>query len=43
MTGLLDRMRGSSSGVLVLRGRAGMGKTALLREMAERAASGGNA
>jgi len=26
--------------VLVLRGRAGMGKTALLREMAERAASG---
>jgi hypothetical protein len=35
------RGAGSSSGVLVLRGRAGMGKTALLREMAERAASGG--
>jgi DNA-binding CsgD family transcriptional regulator len=34
-------MRESSSGVLVLRGQAGIGKTALLREMAERAANGG--
>jgi hypothetical protein len=34
------RGAGSSNGVLVLGGRAGMGKTALLREMAERAASG---
>jgi hypothetical protein len=41
LTGLLDGVRGSSSGALVLRGRAGMGKTALPREMAKRAASGG--
>jgi ABC-type transport system involved in cytochrome c biogenesis ATPase subunit len=34
-------MRESSSGVLVLRGQAGIGKTTLLREMAERAANGG--
>jgi len=38
---LLDGMRESSSGVLVLRGQAGIGKTTLLREMAERAANGG--
>ena len=38
---LLDEMRESSSGALVLRGRAGIGKTVLLREMAERAANGG--
>jgi DNA-binding CsgD family transcriptional regulator len=34
-------MRESSSGVLVLQGQAGIGKTMLLREMAERAANGG--
>ena len=38
---LLDGMRESSSGVLVLRGQAGIGKTMLLREMTERAANGG--
>jgi DNA-binding CsgD family transcriptional regulator len=38
---LLDGMRESSSGALVLRGRAGIGKTMLLREMAERAANAG--
>jgi DNA-binding CsgD family transcriptional regulator len=41
MQGLLDEVRTGSSGVLVLRGRVGMGKTALLREVAERAAKGG--
>jgi DNA-binding CsgD family transcriptional regulator len=41
MEALLDKVRESSSGVLVLRGQAGIGKTALLREMAERAAIGG--
>jgi DNA-binding CsgD family transcriptional regulator len=41
MQSLLDGMRESSSGVLVLRGQAGIGKTTLLREMAERAANGG--
>jgi DNA-binding CsgD family transcriptional regulator len=41
MRGLLDGVQEGSSGVLVLRGRAGIGKTALLREMAERAANGG--
>jgi DNA-binding CsgD family transcriptional regulator len=41
MQGLLDGVQEGSSGVLVLRGQAGIGKTALLREMAERAASGG--
>src|SRR5271167_919633 len=41
MQGLLDEVRAGSSGVLVLRGRVGMGKTALLREVAERAAKGG--
>jgi DNA-binding CsgD family transcriptional regulator len=41
MQGLLDGVQEGSSGVLVLRGQAGMGKTALLREMAERAANGG--
>ena len=38
MRGLLDGMRERSSGVLVLRGQAGIGKTALLREMTQRAA-----
>ena len=38
---VLDGMRESSSGVLVLRGEAGIGKTALLREMAKRAANDG--
>jgi hypothetical protein len=37
MQGLLDGMRESSSGVLVLRGQVGIGKTALLREMTQRA------
>src|SRR6266702_2154807 len=41
MQGLMDGVQEGSSGVLVLRGQAGMGKTALLREMAERAANGG--
>jgi hypothetical protein len=41
MQGLLDEVRAGSSGVLVLRGRVGMGKTALLREVAERAAKSG--
>ncbi|HWN00998.1 MAG TPA: ATP-binding protein, partial [Streptosporangiaceae bacterium] len=41
MQSLLDGVQEGSSGVLVLRGQAGMGKTALLREMAERAANGG--
>ena len=38
---LLDRMRDGSSGVLVVRGQVGIGKTELLREMAERAANQG--
>ncbi len=37
MQSLLDGVRESSSGVLVLRGQAGIGKTALLREMTGRA------
>jgi DNA-binding CsgD family transcriptional regulator len=41
LQGLLDEVRAGSSGVLVLRGRVGMGKTALLREVAERAVKGG--
>jgi DNA-binding CsgD family transcriptional regulator len=41
MQGLLDEVRAGSSGVLVLRGRVGMGKTVLLREVAERAAKDG--
>jgi hypothetical protein len=41
MRGLAAGARESSSGVLVLRGQAGMGKTALLRETAGQAASAG--
>jgi DNA-binding CsgD family transcriptional regulator len=41
MQGLLDEVQEGSSGVLVLRGQAGIGKTALLREVAERAADAG--
>jgi len=41
MRGLVAGARESSSGVLVLRGQAGMGKTALLRETADQAASAG--
>jgi hypothetical protein len=41
MQGLLDEVREGSSGVLVLRGQVGIGKTALLREVAERAANAG--
>jgi hypothetical protein len=39
--GLLDDVRAGSSGVLVLRGQAGIGKTALLQETAERAVAAG--
>ena len=38
LDGLLDRVRGGRSAVLVLRGQAGIGKTALLRYVTERAA-----
>ena len=41
MQGLLDGVQEGSSGVLVVRGQAGIGKTALLREMAGRAANAG--
>ncbi|HEY3882240.1 MAG TPA: ATP-binding protein, partial [Trebonia sp.] len=41
MRGLVAGARESSSGILVLRGQAGMGKTALLRETADQAASAG--
>jgi DNA-binding CsgD family transcriptional regulator len=41
LRGLLDRVREGSSGVLVVRGQAGIGKTALLGEVAARAAEGG--
>ena len=41
MQGLVDGAREGSSAVLVLRGQAGIGKTALLREMAEQAANRG--
>src|SRR5579862_1419242 len=37
MQALLDGLKQSASGVLVLRGQAGIGKTALLREMVQRA------
>ena len=37
LDGLLDRGRGGHSAVLVLRGEAGIGKTALLRYVADRA------
>lgn len=37
LEGLLDQVRGGSSGVLVLRGDAGIGKTALLRHLLEAA------
>ena len=37
MTGLLARARGGESAVLVIRGEAGVGKTALLRYAAEQA------
>ena len=39
MQALLDRLEKGASGVLVLRGQAGIGKTALLREMVQRAVS----
>ncbi len=38
LDGLLDRVRGGRSAVLVVRGEAGIGKTALLRYVTERAA-----
>src|SRR6201996_8612362 len=41
MQGLLEEVRAGSSRVLVLRGQAGIGKTALLREMAGQAANSG--
>jgi len=41
MQSLLDEVREGSSGVLVLRGQVGIGKTALLREMTLRAANAG--
>jgi len=41
MRDLVHKVREGSSGVLVLRGQAGIGKTALLREMAEQAANAG--
>src|ERR1700761_4811280 len=41
ISGLVAGARESVSGVLVLRGQAGMGKTALLRETADQAASAG--
>jgi hypothetical protein len=41
MQSLLDGVRESSSGVLVLWGQVGIGKTALLQDMAQRAANAG--
>ncbi len=37
LEGLLDQVRGGSSGILVLRGEAGIGKTALLQHLVEAA------
>jgi DNA-binding CsgD family transcriptional regulator len=39
LDGLLDRVRGGASAVLVIRGEAGIGKTALMRYCARQAAS----
>jgi predicted ATP-dependent serine protease len=41
LLGLLDRARGGDSGVLVLRGEAGIGKTLLIEDVAEAARSQG--
>ena len=38
LDGLLDRVRGGESAVLVIRGEAGIGKTALMRYCARQAA-----
>ena len=38
LDGALDRVRGGESAVLVIRGEAGVGKTALLRYVADQAA-----
>src|SRR3954452_9005727 len=40
LDGLLERVRGGQSSVLVLRGEAGVGKTALLEYLAEQASGG---
>lgn len=38
LAGVVDRARGGHSGVLVIRGEAGIGKTALLRDVASKVA-----